>query len=270
MASSAELPGLPNELLYTISGCLDTRDLLVLCRTSRQMHAICLKWIYQNITLNDPAQVIRFFRTVNSRPEVSDSVREFDMSWAPRIPLKSFYATVKAAVNRLNNVRILRLPISPLLFQLFSDAHFPQLCQCAVPSSVGIMPFLDRHRQISTLRVLPSDGALGLLEAFQLTSYIPPIHMPKLRQFEGPAIVAFSVVPGSSTSHLTIYWDAASTRNLSYGLAGFARSNVDIVRLTNVVYTWDRGLLSATTNHLPRLEELVVYLGVVPDPREKR
>ncbi|KAJ7708359.1 hypothetical protein B0H17DRAFT_1191808 [Mycena rosella] len=95
-------------------------------------------------------------------------------------------------------------------------------------------------------------------------SPIPRIHMPKLQQLEGPASIAFLVVPGSLTSQITIYWDTNSTTSFSDTLSAVARSDVNIVWLINVVPTWDCELLSAIANHLPRLQQLIVYTAILP------
>ncbi|KAJ7708368.1 hypothetical protein B0H17DRAFT_1032320 [Mycena rosella] len=135
----------------------------------------------------------------------------------------------------------------------------------------GIIPFLKRNTQISSLNVNPCADLLGAQTSFalRLSSPLPPIHMPKLRYFAGPAMIAFAVVPGSLTSHVQIYWEATWNTSFSSTLATLARSNVDITRLTNVVYTWDCGLLSAIANHLSRLQHLLVYLVMRVDSWDK-
>jgi hypothetical protein len=79
MVYSSGLPGLPNELIHAIAGCLETRDLLAVCRTSRHIHAICLERIYRSIILDDPAQSVKCCKAIIARPEAASSVYKFDM-----------------------------------------------------------------------------------------------------------------------------------------------------------------------------------------------
>ncbi|KAJ7143763.1 hypothetical protein C8R44DRAFT_973613 [Mycena epipterygia] len=254
---------LPNELIHTIAGYTESRDLLALCQTNLQIHNICLEWIYRSITLDDPARLVKCCKTIISHAEAADVVRKLTISCCPRRAVKSYYETVGAAIRKLKNLQSLDACRSLTLFRLFSATQFPQLSECVLPSSVEVMPFLERHAMIYNLRVFPYEDPLPKSSVvtidrdtiFNFTSPVQPIHMPKLQEFVGPTALAYAVVPGSSTSLIAIYWGNESMD--SSGVATLARSNVDVIHLQNVVHTWDYQLLSAIAVHMPRLEKLM-------------
>ncbi|KAJ7143756.1 hypothetical protein C8R44DRAFT_864789 [Mycena epipterygia] len=266
MRNPSRFLALPNELIHKIAGCTESRDLLTLCQVNRQIHDICLEWIYRSITVAGPAQVVKCCRTLISCAQTADLVRTFKISCYPRRALKSYYATVGSAIRKLKNVQSLEVPPSLPLFRLFSSTQFPQLSECILPSSVDIIPFVQRHTMISILHVLPSletpwDSSDVPFDRdapfeFMITSPIPPAHLPKLRAFIGPAALAYSVVPGSSTEYMSIDWEI-NGMSPSAGVATLARSNADVVWLQNIVLSWDCQLLSAVADHMPRLRYLL-------------
>ncbi|KAJ7148808.1 hypothetical protein C8R43DRAFT_1008826 [Mycena crocata] len=256
---------LPNELIREISGWTERRDLLFLCQTSRQMHAICLQWIYRLIVLDDAAQVVRCFKTIISRTEAANSARILKISCTPRHVFKSFGNTFRSGIKRLKYLQRLDVSSSLTLFRLLSSVHFPLLTHCSIPSSTDMMPFLKEHPLIAELEVLPNfeEGTVGAYlsiqdTAFERASHTEPISMPKLQCFSGPAVVAYLVVPGSPTSHLSIYWGDGISRATSFsdGVATLARASVDVVELSSLICTWDRTILSALAKHMPRIQHL--------------
>ncbi|KAJ7116533.1 hypothetical protein C8R44DRAFT_739236 [Mycena epipterygia] len=67
---------LPNELIHTVAGHTESRDLFSLCQTNRQIHNICLEWIYRRITVNDPARLVQCCKTIVLHAEAADLVRK--------------------------------------------------------------------------------------------------------------------------------------------------------------------------------------------------
>jgi hypothetical protein len=79
MKNPTGFSALPTELIHSIFGRLELKDLIVLCRTDHQIHANCLGWIYRSITLESPVQVLKCCKSVISRKEAADAVRELKM-----------------------------------------------------------------------------------------------------------------------------------------------------------------------------------------------
>ncbi|KAJ7143771.1 hypothetical protein C8R44DRAFT_758861 [Mycena epipterygia] len=260
--NAASLSVLPIELIHAIAGSTESQSLLVLCRTSRRMHAICLEWIYRSITLDHPVEVVKCCKTIISRDEAANSVREFDISCCPRRPLKSFYGTFESAIRKLKNIQTLN--VSPLpIFQVLCNMQFPRLLKCTMPASKEIIPFLKKNATIQALFIFPCFEGIDVsgvvyegVPAFEFTTPIQPIHMSKLQRFVGPATLAYAVVPGSLTSHLTIFWENNRNMSPSDGLANLVRSNAQIVELISLVWTWDCALISAIKEHMPGIQKL--------------
>ncbi|KAJ7116534.1 hypothetical protein C8R44DRAFT_983587 [Mycena epipterygia] len=266
MRNPSRLLALPNELIHRIAGHTESRDLLALCQTNRQIHNICLEWIYRSITVDDPARLVKCCKTIISRAEAADLVRKLSISCCLRHPLKSYYSTVGSAIRKLKNLQSLKVPFSLTytFFQLFSATQFPHLSECVLPASVEIIPFLERHPMISRLSAIPYDVAQSNSHLFpidrnMLFGSLQPIRMPKLQEFLGPASLAYVVIPGSSTSRMSIYWESNQTTSSSGAVATLARPNVDVILLENIVVRWDRQLLSAIAVHMPRLEHLTFH-----------
>ncbi|KAF8218072.1 hypothetical protein K438DRAFT_2038688 [Mycena galopus ATCC 62051] len=258
------LSSLPNELIHAIAGDCNVADLLALCRTSRRIHVICLRWIYRTVTLLSIDQVVKCCQTIILRPQVAESVRSFQIGCFPRFGLKTFYSIIECAISKLKNVQILRISNSRTIFRLFCNMHFPRLSECAIPSSKSIASFLKKNPTITTLHVLPCLEGLGSINglydadaAFEFTSPLEPILMPKLQAFVGPINIGCSVIPDSQASRMTIYWGTDPIMDFSEGLATLARSKVDVIELNNLICTWDDALLPAIAQHLPRVERLL-------------
>jgi len=257
MKNPPKLHTLPAELIHTISGHVELKDLLVLCRTSRQMHAICLRCIYRAIALTNATQLLKCCKTIISRPEAADSVRYLRIYYHPRYvyALKSFYTTFEYAIKRMKNLRVIHLLVRDL-FRVFSRLSFPRLSDCTLPISSDIFPFLRRNPAITLLSMLP--GADGTCPDFW-KSPIQPIHMPKLEVFNGPDIVACSVVPGSIASHIGIFWPEKSVMEFSRDLAHVATSKADdIINLSCVICSWNPALLVAIAKYTPRIQYLQI------------
>ncbi|KAJ7143791.1 hypothetical protein C8R44DRAFT_973636 [Mycena epipterygia] len=132
-----------------------------------------------------------------------------------------------------------------------------------MPAEMEIISFLKQNPTIQALLIIPCISriySLGLVydgaPAFESTTPIQPVHMPKLQRFVGPATLAYSVVPSLSTSNLTIFWERNRTMSPADSLATLVRSNAHITELINFVWTWDCALLSAIKEHVPRIEKL--------------
>ncbi|KAJ7910468.1 hypothetical protein B0H13DRAFT_1876724 [Mycena leptocephala] len=214
MKNPTGFSALPTELIHSIFGRLELKDLIVLCRTDHQIHAICLGWIYRSITLESPVQVLKCCKSVISRKEAADAVRELKIFGNPTYALKSFYRTFESAIKRMQT---------------------------------------SRNPTITSISILPEDPSSDFN-----TSHIQPIHMPKLVCFDGPESAARSVVPGSVVSRVAIFWMDRPVMEFSRCLTAVAASKVDITELSNVVYSWNPGLLKSIATHMPRLQFLQI------------
>ncbi|KAJ7769190.1 hypothetical protein DFH07DRAFT_807155 [Mycena maculata] len=279
--------GLPNELIHSILECTEDRDLLFLCRTNQRMHTLCLHWIYRTINLDDPAQVANCCKSVILRPEIADAVRKLEFglnSYPPGYDVREFDRTVKSAVHRMKNLHGLEV-YSSTIFRLFSDSQFPNLSQCGIPYCAEVIPFLKRHPTIVGLRVFPwYEGDESEEEeeeeeeediheqgvAFEFTSLIQPIHMPRLEQFTGPAVVASAVASGSPMCDITIEWRNHDITGMSFSdvLSALSRTNTVVRQLRNIVCGLDNRLVSAIVEYMPQITDLI-FENVMEDVEDE-
>ncbi|KAJ7653152.1 hypothetical protein DFH06DRAFT_1204843 [Mycena polygramma] len=252
MKKPSRLSALPTELIHEISGCMGLQDLLALCRTSRQIHTICLKWIYRDLTLDSPVQVLQCCRTVVSRTESAAAVRKLKINprFELKCPLKSFCSTFESAIRLMKNLELLDVANNAMLSQIFCHISFPRLLTCTIPHSLHLFQFLGMNPMITSLTVIPS--LIGRSKSG--TAALKRIHMPRLENFQGPGSVACSVLPGSRTSRLIIYWEPLA--DFSRVLAAVEASKVEVIELSNLVYVWDPSLLAAIAKYTPRIEML--------------
>ncbi|KAJ7171101.1 hypothetical protein C8R46DRAFT_1087646 [Mycena filopes] len=250
-------PSLPNELLHAIAGYCEKRDLLTLCRVDRKMHAVCLKWIYRGIKLENLGGVVKCCKTVVLYPEMALLVREFRILCAPHYAFGAFYSTVRLAISTFQNLNTLRVESWPILRSL-SDIHLPRLGDCSIPASPEMFTFLKRNSTISTLRIISGHE----IESFPLQ----PIHMPELRDFGGPASVARCVVPRSQTYRITNQW--ATSDNFSDCLAACSLSKAEVMQLSNIITSWDSALLSAVAQHMSGVQALLFQNVMDDDPSQ--
>ncbi|KAJ6494021.1 hypothetical protein C8R47DRAFT_1318882 [Mycena vitilis] len=254
MRDPSKLSALPTELVHDISGRLDLEDLLSLCRTSRQMHAICLQWIYRVLTLDSPVQVLKCCRTVVSRKNVATAVRELKIN--PRLELKytmkSFCSTFGSAIQLMKNLELLDVANNALLSRLFCHLSFTQLTNCTIPHSSHLFQFLRINPTITRLVVIPSEFLPGEPDYPMLA--FDSIHMPRMESFQGPAIVACSVLPNSRASRVMLCWEPRLGFERVLSAAG--ASKADVVELGCVLCFWDPLLLAAIVKHAPRLKLL--------------
>ncbi|KAJ7653139.1 hypothetical protein DFH06DRAFT_1474906 [Mycena polygramma] len=251
------LSGLPNELIQTISGLLELKNLLALCRTSRQIHAICLGSIYRAIRLENPVQVLKCCQTVILRKEAADAVRELYIFCQPKHGLQSFYRTFGNAMSQMQNLKVVDICIR-VFFQLFCHTTFPRLLTCAIPTSLDIFPFLRLNPTITTVTIIPEESPASPNFADFSTLPIEPIHMPRLENFDGPGNVACSVVPGSLTSRIALFWEDNPNVNFPRDFEALGSSNTDILQLACLINEWDSVLLVAIAKHTPRITSLTI------------
>ncbi|KAJ6551799.1 hypothetical protein B0H19DRAFT_1236839 [Mycena capillaripes] len=154
----------------------------------------------------------------------------------------------------MKNLRVIEIT-APRLFQLFFHLSFPLLLRCTVPLSPDIFPFLCANPTISSLSVAPSS-----IESWVEFERAPirSIYMPNLRRFEGPDIVACSVLPGSPVSQVGILWPGDRFADFSRAMAAVASSKPGVDYFSNLIHSWDPALLAALAKHTPRIQVLQI------------
>ncbi|KAJ6494026.1 hypothetical protein C8R47DRAFT_1118079 [Mycena vitilis] len=251
MENPTELSALPNELMHTIAGYLKPTNLLPLCSTSRQMHAICLEWIYRAITLENPAQIIRCCKAILSRKEAAEAVRTLAIVCYPGYPLKKFFTTFVSAVSRIvSNLRVLDMCVPSLLLAI-AHISFPRLHTCTLPFSPDIIRFLRLNPSMASITIFPEGSR-------RYDWPLARIHMPNLEHFDGPDVVACIVIPGSLVSRIALFWPDRPDLDFSRGLVAAASSKADLTELSNLVYSWNPNLLAAIAEHTPRVQFLQI------------
>ncbi|KAF7377878.1 F-box domain-containing protein [Mycena sanguinolenta] len=155
----------------------------------------------------------------------------------------------------MENLRVIFIGSSHF-FRSISDMVFPRLIDCTIPfllDSADSYSFLRGNPTIENTVLLPVPGQ------FTSNNHIQPIHMPGLRYFFGSEIAACALVPGSPVSTIGIGWGPNPPTGYSRGLSAAASSTAEIYGLTTVIPSWDPALLSAITQHTPRIQFLKMW-----------
>lgn len=79
MGAGVSVPQFPVEFIDKISGKVESRDLISLALTSRQLNRICIRRMYANVTLEDSEQAMKCFKSLISNVECAQSVRELTL-----------------------------------------------------------------------------------------------------------------------------------------------------------------------------------------------
>ncbi|KAJ7620972.1 hypothetical protein FB45DRAFT_132161 [Roridomyces roridus] len=248
---------LANELLCKIADLCQVEDLLVLCRSNRQMSSICVRSIYRFITLDNPTQAIACCKTLLSSTEAAAAVRRFAIICDPNFALES----ISSALPVLRNLQSLDILSCRNILPAIPEAVFPRLQHCSLPCTPEIVPFLQRHDGLERIEVSPYGHQSGTF--FRFESSIPPISMPRLLQFMGPVNVANSLIPGSCLFTLDLFWDSDPT------ITGFERlpstyfqdkiptvAQAEVAIFRNILTVWDHRILPPIAEYLPHLKEL--------------
>ncbi|KAK7052495.1 hypothetical protein R3P38DRAFT_2860640 [Favolaschia claudopus] len=265
-SNSTTLPTFPEELLLEVTNQLQLVDLLSICETDRHIRKIHLKTL-QSITFDDLEQIVDCCKMFLLCPEVVKSVKELQIVGGPYTRLKQWQQTLADGIRKLANLQSLNIVDSQELFSFISnDAYFPHLTTCALPCGPGVDSFLKRHSTtISHLRVLPALDGPGweCCEDYDTDWHMPEgchaqrLHMPNLKIFAGPLVVAYSVIPYSKVHTATIYWGESRTISFRDALAAFAQSTVPIVELRNIMWSMNTDLLVAVAEEIPQLKRLL-------------
>ncbi|KAJ7172926.1 hypothetical protein C8R43DRAFT_1119747 [Mycena crocata] len=219
-----ELTSVPIELIDNIVQLSDRGDLLALARTNHLAHSVCLRWMYRTVSLRDDVRAIGFFKILVSNTEAAQCVREL------YIRLES-----------------LDMSESHEIFDEMAHLHLPSLRDCTAPFSDSLAPFLQLHPQLVSLAVAVTKGPNA---GIAYPAVMPVVHLPAVRDFSGPDIVAGALVPNSSATKVRI----------------------PVARLTslNIVFDWDTALLPAIVQHAPNPRLLAIRNMLSPHDSAER
>ncbi|KAJ7462474.1 hypothetical protein FB451DRAFT_1495658 [Mycena latifolia] len=250
MSAPANFATLPAELVDEIAQQASPAALYTLCRVDQRLHSICLPYFYRVVVLDKTGSLAQFSETLLSRPGLSDWVKILIIDCHddifPRLhaPLgrpysdandgrRVAYATAIGSLKNLTDLVITR-PLS--LLSLLPSACFPSLQALTAKFSVHLPYFLDSHRSIENLWIS------RMTKLAHFNAYIPRIHLPALREFTGPELVAAAVVPGSRVTAPTVFWDPINcvADTPAKLVARLALSAAPITELTNSLDGWDK------------------------------
>ncbi|KAJ7453835.1 hypothetical protein FB451DRAFT_1280875 [Mycena latifolia] len=172
MGAGISLPRLPVEFIDKLSGKVESRDLISLALTSRQLNSICIRRMYANVTLEDSEQAMKCFETLISNVQCAQSVRTLTLLFRQIDTQEAFSCTLVAAMRNVVALSEINIPRSPEILGFLADIHFPRLRGALIPFS---------HT-------------------------IPPLSLPHLTFFCGPDTVAEALVD-SSLSRISVQWD---------------------------------------------------------------
>ncbi|KAJ7099061.1 hypothetical protein C8R43DRAFT_907614, partial [Mycena crocata] len=191
---------LPIELIDRITQVTAYDDCLVLSRTNRTVHAVCMRWLYRTIILLNHVRAIGCFKTLILNLEAAHCVRRVVIYCSrfrpePEWMLRAFCRVLAAALRNLTRVEFIDVSHSAKIFATISHLHFPHLRECAIPFSIDLVRFLQLHPALIAISIDPVPEA-----SITFPASFSPITMPKLRIFNGPDSVAAAAIPGSAVT----------------------------------------------------------------------
>ncbi|KAJ7761681.1 hypothetical protein B0H16DRAFT_1530284 [Mycena metata] len=244
----AEFTQLPIELLDAIVSETNPHDLLALCQTTHKLYNVCLRRIYQRVSLHTPVCAVQLFKTlISNQPAaayVKSLVIDSDFS-ATSLLSKAFMRLMQKAMLNLNFLQSLDCPDSPDLFSVLAPIHFPCLKDCLVPLCADVVAFLSRHTTLEQVDVWES--------AAPVPPAVASISLPALRKIQGTANVVSALVQGSLVNVITIIWPAGD--DCLNTLAAIDRAKAPLREVQNLVRRWDPALLLAFAGHLRHLRD---------------
>ncbi|KAJ6564896.1 hypothetical protein DFH09DRAFT_1475376 [Mycena vulgaris] len=260
----------PDEIIDEIVQHMPLSDLLAFCRGDDRLHAICLPHIYGAVELTETGSLVQFCKTLRSRKALKALVKSLSINChedifacTPRrrrlkgVPQFSpdeeeIRAACAAAISSLHNLVDLTLARPWSIIPLLPRRAFPQLRTLDITFSPHLAGFLADHPRITSLFVEP------LYKTAQFFVQIPGMHLPALREYTGPEVVARAVLPVSSVTTITVYWDPPPLRQrlATECLSSLALSNTPVTTLRNIINGWQAPSPLAIAQALPRLEIL--------------
>ncbi|KAF7325451.1 hypothetical protein MKEN_00393400 [Mycena kentingensis (nom. inval.)] len=253
---------LPLELVQGICEHLDEPDVAMLSCTSRGMDRSCTRPLYSDIFLLkfSPRMLLLCLRTLAANKVKASTVRSFLLDMDDTLPLAALTRLLRRALMNARFLGRILIYGPPRLFtDAVSDLEFPQLRTASFPCGPGTVSFLERHPQLIDLSLwTPENKPCPIPMAS-----VPPLSLPKLRAYCGPASVALAVLPSSAVRCPSIAWDAESLLpdNVACVLAAAAaQSQREFVRLEAELPYFAGSLLDGVVVHLAGLAELSISI----------
>ncbi|KAF8144181.1 hypothetical protein K438DRAFT_1874464 [Mycena galopus ATCC 62051] len=250
MSAGVSLPRLPVELIDRISGKVESRDLISLALTSRQLNNICIRRMYANITLEDSERAMKCFKYLISNLQCAQSVRNLTLRFRQIDTQEAFSCTFVAAMRNLVALSEINIPRSPEILGFLTEIHFPRLRGALIPFSRDTTRFLQLHPNLEELMVqtLTHDPKIYELP-------IPPLSLPHLTFFGGPDTVAEALVD-SSLSSISVYWNPQRKAPASAVYEAILHSGAELLSVYNSISYWDPALLTTIAANAPKVTEL--------------
>ncbi|KAJ7624373.1 hypothetical protein FB45DRAFT_1085926 [Roridomyces roridus] len=196
---SLTLTDLPDEIIDEIAQRTTLCELKLLLRVgNRAVYNICIPYLYRDVTVCTATTLCSFCEAVNSHPAFATRVKilrilipsfSAAMQWEPRV------TACATAIARLTALETLEVHTRRLLSHLPSDA-FPHLRRFVAPFFGGLVPFLLAHARLQELAIGEQHLQCGDLR-------LPTIHLPELRAFYGPAMLAGVIIPSPPAERIS-------------------------------------------------------------------
>ncbi|KAL1758285.1 hypothetical protein FB107DRAFT_258795, partial [Schizophyllum commune] len=266
------LSACPQEIINEICEFLSTKDLLAITTTCTRFHTASIHPLYRSIHLSNALQAIKFFRTINNRPDAAVAVRYLMPDRCVFLNIKgsrssTFFRLAASAINRMINVRQLALHHAVLLPSLLSHTPFQDLRSCYIHLTVDTAAFLANQRRLEVLVItdccVDEIGAVPRNELIKQFWRLPAACFARLEVYSAPSFLILPVLPRACVKHLPIKWspplEAPDTHVQDVYLC-LAASKTPLKILHNFSSYDDFELqLSALVAHPPRVEYLLWF-----------
>ncbi|KAK7018122.1 hypothetical protein R3P38DRAFT_2981393 [Favolaschia claudopus] len=254
---------LPNEVLTAIVHELSTADLATVCRTSQLLRNIATPWLYRCVRLTTGSRLRSFAMSLQqslylSLPHLVHELAVPKFTDVHQVGRRLSVETVEeinVALCLMTSLRTLALLARSMRYaHLLAHGHFPHLVEFHVLDELPardlptLKSFLDRHNNLTQLSVIVPPHL----------RYPAPIHLPKLRGFDGPLALLSSLdLNDISLTNVSVVSYPLGMNEAHAALAKLRHletlTTVEIVGVYNVE---ERSFVNVIATHLPHIHNL--------------
>lgn len=257
----------PNEIFWEIAQIADPGVLRSFSRVSKDLQQIAERFIYRDLVLRTPSNIVRCFKTLLSRSHLALHARSCIIN-SPEDQanyLRGFYKLIGCALHAMHNlIRLELLLVGPVASFLVGCSLRLRYFACECDWDAALSLFLEQQDQIRDFLYL------GILHAGQPVIELDEKALPHLSRLAAPPPVVVALTPRRPIEEIKLSLEASSLLNGKF-LALIARivvlsrrpirSFTIIGPVYNLAVEDIVGALNELVMRLPDLEKLGLHLS---------